>query len=87
MLNRGCIQVFAEPFQKILARVAVIAHDPHLDEFVGGQAAVDFTGHRRCQAAAADQHGGFEGMGAGFERSAFDRRELQRHGNLLKRAF
>jgi hypothetical protein len=26
-------------------------------------------------------------MGAGFERAALDRRELQRHGNLLKQAF
>lgn len=87
MLNRGCMQVFADPFQNVLSRIAVIAHDPHLDESVGGQAAVYFTGDRRCKAAAADQHGGLEGMGAGFERSAFDRRELQRHGNLLKQVF
>ena len=87
MLNRGCIQVFADPFQNALAHDAVIAHDPHFDEFVGAQAAVNFTGDRRCEATAADQHGGLEGMGAGFERPAFDWRELQRHGNLLKQVF
>ena len=87
MLNRGCIQVFADAFQNILAHVSVIAHDPHLDEFVSGQAAVYFTGDRRGKAAAADQCGGLKGMGARFERPAFDRRELQRHGNLLKQAF
>ena len=87
MLNRGRIQVFADPFLDILARVAVIAHNPHLDEFVGGQAAVYFSGDRRAQAAAADQYGGFECMRAGFERQAFDGRELQRHGNLLKQVF
>ena len=73
MLNRGCIQVFADPVQNVLARLAVIAQDPDLDEFVGGQATVDFTGYRRCETAAADQYGGFEGMGTGFERSALDR--------------
>jgi hypothetical protein len=87
MLDRGRIQVFADSFQNVLARVAVIAHDPYLDEFVGRQAAAYFAGDRRCKAAAADQHDGFEGMGTGFERPAFDRRELQRHGNLLKQVF
>ena len=87
MLNRSCIQIFADSFQNVGACVVVIARDAHLDEFVGGQAAVYFTGDRRCQAAAADQHGGLEGMGAGFERSALDGRELQRHGILLKQAF
>jgi hypothetical protein len=87
MLDRGRIQVFADSFQNVLARVAVIAHDPYLDEFVGRQAAAYFAGDRRCKAAAADQHDGFEGMGTGFERSAFDGREWQRHGNLLKQVF
>ena len=87
MLNWSCIQVFADPIQNVLARVAVVAHDAQLDEFVGGEAAVYFTGHRERKAAAADQHGGLEGMGAGFERPAFARQELQRHGILLKRAF
>ena len=87
MLNRGGIQIFADPFQNVLAHGMVIAHDAHFDEFVGAQAAVDFTGDCRCQAAAADQNGGIERMGAGFERAALDRRELQRHGNLLKQAF
>ena len=77
MLNRGCVQVLADPFQNFLAYAAVIAHDPDLDEFVGSQAAVYFTGDRRRKAAAADQYGGVKGMGAGFERPAFDRRELQ----------
>lgn len=75
MLNRRRAKVVANLFQNALARVAVIAHDPHFDEFVGGQAAVYFTGDCWRQAAAADQHGGFQGVGAGFERSALDRRE------------
>ena len=87
MLNRSCIQVFADTVQNVLARIPVIAHDSHLDEFVRGQAAVDFTGDRRREAATADQYGGIEGMRAGFERPAFVRRELQRQGNLLKPAF
>lgn len=87
MLDRGCVQIFADSFQNVGACVVVIAHHAHLDQSVGGQAAVYFTGDRRCQAAAADQHGGIEGMGAGFEGSALDGRELQRHGILLKRAF
>jgi hypothetical protein len=69
---------------RMSVRATVVAEDPHLDEFVGGEAAVDFAGNCRCQAAAADQHCGFKGMGAGFERPAFDRRELQRHVNLLQ---
>ena len=73
MLNRGCIQVFADPVQNVLARPAGIAHDPDLDEFVGGQATVYFTGYRRCEAAAADQYGGFKGMRTGFERPALGR--------------
>ena len=87
MLNRGRVQVFTDAFQNVLARYTVIAHHPHLDESMGAQAAVDFTGHRACKAAVADQNGGLESMGAGFERPAFDGRELQRHGNLLKRVF
>jgi len=87
MLNRGRIQVFADARQNALARGAVIARDSYLDEFVGAEAAVDFAGNRRCKAAAADQHGGFEGMGAGLERPAFDGGELHGHGDLLKRVF
>src|ERR1700730_11228859 len=82
MLYRGRAQVVADASEDVLTRLTVIAQNAHLDEFVGVQAAVDFTRHRRSEAAAADQDGGFEGMGAGFERSKLDGRELQRHGNL-----
>ena len=77
MLNRSRIQAFADLFQNIRTRITVIAHDSHLDEFVGGQAAVYFTGDRRCKTAAADQYRGLEGMRAGFERPAFVGQELQ----------
>src|ERR1700682_835575 len=64
--------------EHVLTRLTVIAQNAHLDEFVCVQAAVDFTRHRRSEAAAADQDGGFEGMGAGFEGSKLGGREMQR---------
>jgi hypothetical protein len=84
MLDRGRAEVFANPVQNVRSRVAVIAEDAYLDQFVGGQGTVDFAGYGRCQAAVADQYSGFEGMGAGFEGPALGGRELQRHVNLLQ---
>lgn len=87
MLDWRGAQAVANSIQDVLAGGAIVAHDAYLDEFVGGEVAVDFARYRRREAAAADQDGGFERMGAGFEGPAFDWRELQQHVISFKQAF
>lgn len=86
MLDRRRIQFVTDALQNGLACLAVVAENPYLDQFVGGEVARNFTGDRIGQSAVSDVYRGFEGVGAGFERTTFSRSKLQRHKNLLIRS-
>lgn len=87
MLDRGGSEIVAQTAQNVLTRSAAIAGYAHLDEFVGAQAAVDFRGHGRSQAVAADPNGRLELVSPRTQGALVGGRQLQWHGKLLGAAF
>ena len=71
VLHGRSAEARAETLQDVLTTIAAIAQNAHFDELVGDQAAFDFGGYRRGQAASADQNGRLDGMSASLERTAF----------------
>jgi hypothetical protein len=69
MLDCSPIEILANPAQDIRPGVAVFAGDTDFDQFMRGEAAIDFREHRRSEPAIAYQDHGIEGVGAGLERA------------------
>ena len=64
MLDCSRIEILANPAQDIRPGIAVFAGDPDFDQFMRGEAAVDFREYRRSEPAFANQDHGIEGMSA-----------------------
>ena len=58
-----------------LAHFPIPVENPHLDELVCGQRAIDLLHHRARQATVADLHMRFERMSSRFEVGALARRQ------------
>lgn len=68
--------------EQALARMAVLAQHPDLDELVGRERAVELRDDRRRQTAGTDEHDRAEPVRAAFERLALGRRKLSRHASF-----
>ena len=85
MLDCSRIEILANPAQDIRPGIAVFAGDPDFDQFMRGEAAVDFREYRRSEPAIADQDHGIEGVGAGLERATLAGGQLNCQEILRKR--
>jgi hypothetical protein len=75
----------ADLSQEPLPGVAVLSHDPDLDELVGLQRASDLRHHRGRQAVGADEHDRVQAVGTAFERLALGGRKLFLHLGSFRR--
>lgn len=74
-LHGSCVGLRTNRGADGLARLPIPIENPHLDELVGGQRAIDLLRHRARQAAVADLHPRFERMSSGLEVGALARRQ------------
>lgn len=65
MVHRGAGKRVADAGQHGLARIAVLAAGPHLDQLVRGEGAVDFLQDGVGQARVADKDDRLQGVGGG----------------------
>lgn len=73
----------ADGFADRRALVAVRRVDSYFDQLVRGQRPIHLRQQRRCDTGVTDADDGLEGMGAGFEASAFARCQINGHVLIL----
>ena len=71
MLDRCGVELLADPREKRVAHVAIVAEHADLDQLVCGEIDVDLVQHRRREAVLADADDGVQQVRLGAEGTAF----------------
>ncbi len=84
VLNRGSAEFVRQGLEHGFARSTVIGEDPHLDEAMGFERQVGFTGHGRREPIVANENHGGQVVRIGTVRFALGGGELYlRHGTII----